>query len=102
MGDGERALADILKRLTTRYDNLFGVSFPYSAGLHQAPTDGQPHPDWHLHMHFFPPLLRSATLYKFMVGYEMLGKPQREMTPGNSAEQLPFGWIHVKFGNSCS
>jgi UDPglucose--hexose-1-phosphate uridylyltransferase len=87
--DAERdGLADILKRLTTRYDNLFGVSFPYSAGLHQAPTDGQPHPEWHLHMHFFPPLLRSATVRKFMVGYEMLGEPQRDVTPESSAERL--------------
>ena len=89
LDDGERdGLADILKRLTTRYDNLFGVSFPYSAGLHQAPTDGQPHPEWHLHMHFFPPLLRSATVRKFMVGYEMLGEPQRDVTPESSAERL--------------
>lgn len=87
--DAERdGLADILKRLTTRYDNLFGVSFPYSAGLHQAPTDGQPHPEWHLHMHFFPPLLRSATVRKFMVGYEMLGEPQRDVTPESSAGRL--------------
>lgn len=81
-------LADLLKRLTARYDNLFEVSFPYSAGLHQAPTDGQPHPEWHLHMHFLPPLLRSATVKKFMVGYEMLGEPQRDITPESSAEQL--------------
>lgn len=87
--DAERGdLADILKRLTTRYDNLFGVSFPYSAGFHQAPTDGRPHPEWHLHMHFFPPLLRSATVRKFMVGYEMLGEPQRDVTPESSAERL--------------
>ena len=82
------ALADILRRLTARYDNLFDVSFPYSAGFHQAPTDGQPHPEWHLHMHFFPPLLRSATVKKFMVGYEMLGEPQRDITPETSAERL--------------
>lgn len=81
-------LADILKRLTTRYDNLFDTSFPYSAGLHQAPTDGQTHPEWHLHMHFFPPLLRSATVKKFMVGYEMLGEPQRDITPESSAARL--------------
>ncbi len=81
-------LADLLKRLTVRYDNLFDVSFPYSAGLHQAPTDGQAHPEWHLHMHFLPPLLRSATVKKFMVGYEMLGEPQRDITPETSAERL--------------
>ncbi|HET6765028.1 MAG TPA: UDP-glucose--hexose-1-phosphate uridylyltransferase [Longimicrobiaceae bacterium] len=89
LDDGERdALADVLKRLTTRYDHLFGISFPYSAGVHQAPTDGLPHPEWHLHMHFLPPLLRSATVRKFMVGYEMLGEPQRDLTPEAAAERL--------------
>lgn len=87
--DAEREqLADLLKRLTTRYDNLFGVSFPYSAGIHQAPTDGQAHPEWHFHMHFYPPLLRSATVRKFMVGYEMLANPQRDSTPEASAARL--------------
>jgi UDPglucose--hexose-1-phosphate uridylyltransferase len=81
-------LADILKRVTTRYDNLFEVSFPYSMGFHQRPTDGQPHPEWHLHAHFYPPLLRSATVRKFMVGYEMLGEPQRDITPESAAERL--------------
>jgi UDPglucose--hexose-1-phosphate uridylyltransferase len=81
-------LADILKRITTRYDNLFRVSFPYSAGFHQAPTDGKKHPEWHFHMHFYPPLLRSATVRKFMVGYEMLANPQRDITPEWSAEKL--------------
>ena len=80
--DAERdALAEILKALTTRYDNLFEVSFPYSMGFHQRPTDGQPHDEWHLHAHFYPPLLRSATVRKFMVGFEMLGTPQRDITP---------------------
>jgi UDPglucose--hexose-1-phosphate uridylyltransferase len=89
LDDAERdGLAEILGRLTRRYDNLFGVSFPYSAGVHQAPTDGRPHPEWHLHMHFYPPLLRSATVKKFMVGYEMLGEPQRDVTPESSAERL--------------
>lgn len=89
LGDARRdGLADALKRLTARYDNLFGVSFPYSAGVHQAPTDGEPHPEWHLHMHFYPPLLRSAHVRKFMVGYEMLGEPQRDVTPESSAERL--------------
>ncbi len=82
------ALANILKRVTTRYDNLFETSFPYSMGFHQAPTDGAPHPEWHLHAHFYPPLLRSATIRKFMVGYEMLGMPQRDITPESAAEQL--------------
>lgn len=81
-------LADVLKRLTTRYDNLFRTSFPYSAGIHQAPTDGAAHPEWHVHMHFYPPLLRSATIRKFMVGYEMLAEPQRDATPESSAELL--------------
>ena len=81
-------LARLLQRLTTKYDNLFSTSFPYSAGLHQAPTDGQAHPEWHFHMHFYPPLLRSATVKKFMVGYEMLGTPQRDFTPEMSAETL--------------
>jgi UDPglucose--hexose-1-phosphate uridylyltransferase len=89
LDDAERdGLADILQRLTRRYDHLFEVPFPYSAGLHQAPTDGRPHPEWHLHMHFHPPLLRSATVKKFMVGYEMLGEPQRDVTPESSAARL--------------
>jgi UDPglucose--hexose-1-phosphate uridylyltransferase len=82
------ALADLLRRLTARYDNLFEISFPYSMGFHQAPSDGQPHPEWHLHAHFYPPLLRSATVKKFMVGYEMLGMPQRDLTPETAAERL--------------
>jgi UDPglucose--hexose-1-phosphate uridylyltransferase len=89
LDDAERdGFADVLRRLTARYDNLFGVSFPYSAGVHQVPTDGEPHPEWHLHMHFYPPLLRSATVRKFMVGYEMMGEPQRDVTPESSAERL--------------
>jgi len=87
--DGERdALADVLKGLTVRYDHLFGVSFPYSMGFHQQPTDGQQHPAWHLHAHFYPPLLRSATVRKFMVGYEMLAQPQRDLTPEAAAARL--------------
>ena len=81
-------LADILKKLTIKYDNLFEISFPYSAGIHQAPCDGQDHPEWHLHFHFYPPLLRSATVKKFMVGYEMLGNPQRDITPEWASERL--------------
>lgn len=84
----QEGLADILKRVTTRYDNLFEVSFPYSMGFHQRPTDGRPHPEWHLHAHYYPPLLRSATVRKFMVGYEMLGEPQRDITPESAAERL--------------
>ncbi|HZF67152.1 MAG TPA: UDP-glucose--hexose-1-phosphate uridylyltransferase [Gemmatirosa sp.] len=89
LDDAERdGLADLLGRLTRRYDGLFDVSFPYSAGLHQAPTDGGAHPEWHLHMHFYPPLLRSATVRKFLVGYEMLGEPQRDLTAETAAERL--------------
>ena len=87
--DAERyALADALKRLTTRYDNLFETSFPYSAGMHQAPVNNREYPEWHWHMHFYPPLLRSATVKKFMVGYEMLAGPQRDITPEYAAERL--------------
>jgi UDPglucose--hexose-1-phosphate uridylyltransferase len=86
--DAQRALADILKRITSRYDNVFGMSFPYSMGFHQRPTDDQEHPEWHLHAHYFPPLLRSATIRKFMVGYEMLAGPQRDTTPESAAERL--------------
>jgi len=81
-------LADVLKRLTTRYDNLFETSFPYSMGFHQRPTDGARHDEWHLHAHFYPPLLRSATVRKFMVGFEMLGTPQRDLTPEDAAARL--------------
>jgi len=85
----ERAgLADLLKRLTTRYDNLFQTVFPYSMGFHQRPTDGEEHGEWHFHAHFFPPLLRSATIRKFIVGYELLASPQRDMTPELAAEKL--------------
>ena len=82
------ALADALKELTARYDSLFQVSFPYSMGFHQRPTDGHSHPEWHLHAHFYPPLLRSATVRKFMVGFEMLGTPQRDITAEAAAARL--------------
>jgi UDPglucose--hexose-1-phosphate uridylyltransferase len=82
------ALADLIRRLTARYDNLFEISFPYSMGFHQAPTDGGDYPGQHLHAHFYPPLLRSATVRKFMVGYEMLAMPQRDITPETAAERL--------------
>ena len=81
-------LADILRRLTIRYDNLFETAFPYSMGFHQAPTDGESHPEFHFHAHYFPPLLRSATVQKFMVGYEMLAGPQRDITPEGAAARL--------------
>jgi UDPglucose--hexose-1-phosphate uridylyltransferase len=93
----KRGLADIYKKLTVKYDNMFEVSFPYSAGLHQSPTDGEKHPEWHLHMHFYPPLLRSATIKKFMVGYEMLGNPQRDITPEQGAQRLrELSDVHYK------
>ncbi len=89
--------ARAIKSVTTKYDNLFKTSFPYSAGLHQAPTDGKEHKEWHLHMHFYPPLLRSATVKKFMVGYEMLAEPQRDITPERSASVLKeLSDIHYK------
>jgi len=80
--------AAILKQLTTKYDNLFNTSFPYSSGIHQSPTDGESHDEWQFHMHFYPPLLRSASVKKFMVGYEMLGESQRDITPEKSAALL--------------
>lgn len=89
LDEAERdALAEALQRITRRYDNLFQVSFPYSMGFHQRPTDGQPYPEWDLHVHFYPPLLRSATVRKFLVGYEMLAWPQRDITPEAAAERL--------------
>ncbi|MGB1217705.1 MAG: UDP-glucose--hexose-1-phosphate uridylyltransferase, partial [Saprospiraceae bacterium] len=72
--------ADILQKLTIRMDNVFSCSFPYSAGIHQAPTDSAAYPEWHWHHSFYPPLLRSATVKKFMVGYEMFASPQRDIT----------------------
>jgi UDPglucose--hexose-1-phosphate uridylyltransferase len=83
-----RALADIYQKVTTRYDNLFEISFPYSMGFLQTPNDGLAHPEWVLHAHFYPPLLRSATVRKFMVGYEMLAMPQRDITPETAAARL--------------
>ena len=98
MTDEEKdSLAEILKRVTIRYDNLFSCSFPYSGGMHQAPTDGDPHEEWDWHMHFYPPLLRSASVKKFMVGYEMLANPQRDITPESSAARLrELSDIHFK------
>jgi UDPglucose--hexose-1-phosphate uridylyltransferase len=88
------ALADIVKRLVTRYDNLFETTFPYSMGLHQAPTDGHAHPEWHLHLHFYPPLLRSANVRKFMVGFELLAEPQRDITAEQAAQKLRSAGEH--------
>jgi UDPglucose--hexose-1-phosphate uridylyltransferase len=96
LSDDERSeLAEILRRLTIRYDNLFQTAFPYTMGFHQQPTDGNQHPEWHFHAHYFPPLLRSATVQKFMVGYEMLGTPQRDITAESAAALLrDLGEIH--------
>jgi len=89
LNEAEKKLfAAMLKELTAKYDNLFRVSFPYSAGIHQAPVNDGNHDEWHLHMHFYPPLLRSATVKKFMVGYEMLANPQRDITAEFAAEKL--------------
>jgi len=86
---GERAaLADAMKRLTTRYDNLFQTAFPYTMGFHQSPTDGEDHRSFHFHAHYYPPLLRSAEVRKFMVGYEMLANPQRDITAEFAAARL--------------
>jgi UDPglucose--hexose-1-phosphate uridylyltransferase len=86
------ALADILSQITIRYDNLFETPFPYSMGLHQRPTDNRTgsntHPEWHFHVHFYPPLLRSATVRKFMVGFELLASPQRDLTAEQAAARL--------------
>jgi UDPglucose--hexose-1-phosphate uridylyltransferase len=83
-----RGLSEILKQVTATYDKVFDVPFPYSMGFHQSPTDKREHPEWHFHAHFYPPLLRSATVRKFMVGFEMLGTPQRDITAEIAAERL--------------
>jgi len=89
LDDSERReLASVMRRLTIRYDNLFETAFPYSMGFHQRPSDGLPHPEWHFHAHFFPPLLRSAAVQKFMVGYELLAEPQRDITAESAAARL--------------
>ena len=86
--DEPHSLAAMLQRVTSTYDKVFGVPFPYSMGFHQSPTDGMGHQEWHFHAHFYPPLLRSATIRKFMVGFEMLGMPQRDITPESAAARL--------------
>lgn len=84
----EQAFAEIIKKLCIRYDNLFETSFPYSSGIHQRPTTGEEHEEWHFHMSFYPPLLRSASVKKFMVGYELFASPQRDITAEQAAETL--------------
>src|SRR5262249_44980131 len=89
LAEAERnSLADLLRRLLTRYDNLFETSFPYSMGWHGAPSAPMGYDHWQLHAHFYPPLLRSATVKKFMVGYELLAEQQRDLTPKQAAERL--------------
>jgi len=89
LNDAEVAqLASVLRQIVSTYDRVFGVSFPYSMGFHQSPSNSEQHPEWHFHAHFYPPLLRSATVRKFMVGFEMLGNPQRDITPESAAERL--------------
>jgi UDPglucose--hexose-1-phosphate uridylyltransferase len=88
-GEERDSLAEILNRLTRAYDQLFDVSFPYTMGFHQSPVNaGELHAGHHFHAHFYPPLLRSATVRKFMVGFEMLGMPQRDITPEQAAARL--------------
>src|SRR5262249_7641776 len=87
LSESERqALADMLRRLLTRYDNLFETPFPYSMGFHQQPI--RESGDWHLHAHVYPPLMRSATIRKWIVGFELLGSPQRDLTPEEAASRL--------------
>jgi UDPglucose--hexose-1-phosphate uridylyltransferase len=89
MTDVERdGFATMLQTVTRGYNRVFDTPFPYSMGVHAAPCDGEAHPEWHLHVHFYPPLLRSATVRKFMVGFELLGSPQRDITPESAAEVL--------------
>ena len=87
-GAQREGLAHILKTVTAGYNRVFDTPFPYSMGFHPAPADDQPHPEWQLHAHFYPPLLRSATVRKFMVGFELLGSPQRDITPESAAATL--------------
>jgi UDPglucose--hexose-1-phosphate uridylyltransferase len=87
-GEQREGLAEILQTVTGGYNRVFDTPFPYSMGLHPAPCDNEEHPEWLLHLHFYPPLLRSATVRKFMVGFELLGSPQRDITPESAAVTL--------------
>jgi UDPglucose--hexose-1-phosphate uridylyltransferase len=87
-GAARDGLAEAMRIITATYDRVFDVEFPYSMGFHQRPTDGATHDEWHAHAHYYPPLLRSATVRKYMVGYEMLGMPQRDITPESAAARL--------------
>ncbi|WP_397447726.1 UDP-glucose--hexose-1-phosphate uridylyltransferase [Polaribacter sp. R77954] len=86
--EGAKNYAEAISVITKAYDKLFNTSFPYSSGIHQAPTNGADNSHWHWHMSFYPPLLRSATVKKFMVGYEMFGTPQRDITAEIAAKRL--------------
>lgn len=101
LSDQEKeSLAKVIKLLTVKYDNLFNSSFPYSSGIHQSPTDGLNHFEWHFHIHFYPPLLRSSSVKKFMVGYELLCEAQRDITPEQSAKTLrELSNTHYKLKN---
>ncbi len=89
LNDDEALLyADAIAVLTKAYDKIFNTSFPYSSGIHQAPTNGEDNSHWHWHMSFYPPLLRSATVKKFMVGYEMFGTPQRDISAEKAAQMI--------------
>ncbi len=91
------SLAQIVGDITTRYDNLFETSFPYSMGWHSAPFDADSHDEWQLHAHFYPPLLRSASVRKFMVGYELMAETQRDLTPEQAADRLKaLPTVHYK------
>ncbi|MBV9573454.1 MAG: UDP-glucose--hexose-1-phosphate uridylyltransferase [Acidobacteriales bacterium] len=85
---GKDGLAAVLQKIVRGYDRLFNAPFPYSMGFHQQPCSGKNHPEWHFHGHFYPPLLRSASIKKFMVGFELLGSPQRDILPESAAERL--------------
>ena len=86
--DALQGFARALQATLHAYDRLFDTPMPYSMGFHPSPADGDPHAEWQLHAHFYPPLLRSATIRKHMVGFEMLGMPQRDLTPETAAERL--------------
>jgi UDPglucose--hexose-1-phosphate uridylyltransferase len=95
------SLARTMQQLGIRYDNLFETSFPYSMGIHQLPTDAQPYPGSMLHLHYFPPLLRSASVKKFMVGYEMMAMPQRDITAEKAAQMLrTLNSVHYSQGGN--
>ncbi len=97
----QEGLAQIMKELLVKYDNIFGTSFPYSMGWHGAPHGAENSEHWQLHAHFYPPLLRSATIKKFMVGFEMLGCAQRDITPETAAQILrDQSTLHYKLNKS--